>query len=67
MRHQQLLDDYLNYVGLNRTASTVDCHRTKIRPLLKYWDHLNPTDFTRAEFAEGASCIWPTAPTAHTR
>ena len=67
MRHQQLLDDNLNYVGLGRTASAVECHRTEIRPLLESWEHVNPTDFTRAEFAEGASCVRPTAPTAHTR
>ncbi len=50
MRHQQILDDYCHYVGLNRTPSTVYVHRTKLQPLFKHWDHLDPTEFTRAEF-----------------
>jgi integrase len=52
MRHQALLDDYCHYVGLNRSPSTVYVHLTKLRPLLTYWDHLQPSGFTRARFEE---------------
>ncbi len=50
MRHQPLLTDYINYVGLTRTKSTQQVHQDKLRPLLKFWEHLAPQDFTRAEF-----------------
>jgi integrase len=50
VRHQQLLDQYITYVGLNCTPATQGCYLEKLRPLLKAWEHLAPTDFTRAEF-----------------
>lgn len=50
MRHQQLLTDYLDFVSLTRSKSTRQVHQDKLRPMLKHWDHLGPTQFTRAEF-----------------
>ncbi len=50
MRHQSLLNDYIDFVGLTRSKSTQQVHGDKLRPLFKFWEHLAPEDFTRAEF-----------------
>lgn len=50
MRHAQLLKDYIDYVGLSRTPATQQVHKDKMKPLLDYWENLDPAQFTRAEF-----------------
>lgn len=50
MRHLDLLNNYVTYVGLDRTHSTQRVHREKLGPLLRSWDHLDPAQFTREEF-----------------
>lgn len=50
LRHQELLDSYLQFIGTCRTPETVACHREKLRPLLRAWNDVEPAQWTRARF-----------------
>jgi hypothetical protein len=46
LRHQQHLDDFITWVGLDRTEETCRLYEARIRLLIRAWDAIDPTDWT---------------------
>lgn len=51
-RHRKTLDAFLRYVRLNRSVQTANYYKSKLRPLLRQWEALDPKDWTNHAFEE---------------
>ena len=50
MRHTEMLDRFITFVGLNRTPATQEYYRNKLGPMFKEWDSIDPAQWTRPRF-----------------
>lgn len=50
LRHQNLLNDFITYVSLNRTSETCDLYKGKLTVLIRALNHLAPEAWTKTAF-----------------
>ena len=50
MRHQDMLDNFIAFVGVNRTSGTQSYYFHRLRPMLRAWDAIDPSKWTRPLF-----------------
>ena len=51
-RHKPLLLDFLDFVRVNRAEDTALCYQSRLRPLLRAWEDLDPEEWTSTRFFE---------------